>query len=123
MTVDSDDNILTANQPTRTDKVNHISWTIALTMVFTLIYIVTLGYLDYEVISPTFLPDDICYYHEHEAPLLIDIFYIGAGGHTEPPYSPYHMLTLLLTSILLAYWTARRLTKRKMNKKTAHNKC
>jgi len=94
---------------------------ILLCIVFTTIFCFVFGYLDYKVVTPFLpLPDDICFYHTNTPPTWVTLFYLDSSGHTEPPFSGLHILTLLLISLtvgmLLAIKTDNWLLKRQQNK-------
>ncbi len=75
----------------------------------------SIGYLDFNIISPLFLPGDICYYHLNEAPFLIDTFYLGNMEHFEAPYNGTHIFTLLVMSLISTYFIIRKLRKSNIN--------
>ena len=88
---------------------------VLLAMIFTIILILTLGFIDYKVITPLVpllvpLPEDICYYHLNTPPLWIDLFYLDNTGHIEPPYR-LHVILILLSSVLLGIYAAIKVDK------------
>ena len=88
------------------------SFRILLIVIFTIIFIFLLGYIDFEIITPLLpLPDDICFYHENEPPTWINLFYLDNIGHTEPPFSTLHILTLLLLSFVLGIYAGIKIDK------------
>ena len=88
-----------------------LSVTFIFSVVFTILFIVIIGYIDFEIITPLLpLPEDICYYHTHEAPWWVDLFYLDVSGHPEPPFSILHILLLLLISTILAIQASKKLT-------------
>ena len=60
-------------------------------------------FIDFDLISPLFLPEDLCYYHKHEVPFLIEFFYMNRGANGHPEGSLIHFLLLLISSIFTAY--------------------
>lgn len=78
---------------------------IVLTFAFCLIYIIVIGYLDFEIISPLILHEDYCYYHNHDSPLWVDLFYLNGDGHPDGTF--LHLNLLILFCIILGYFTKR----------------
>ncbi len=69
-------------------------------MVFTFIFILILGYIDIEIITPLLqFSEDTCFYHMNQAPLWVDLFYLDGTGHIEPLFNGLHLLSLLLISL------------------------
>ena len=90
---------------------------ILLIIVFTVLTIFVFGYIDYYILTPLLpLPEDICFYHTNTPPTWVRLFYLDSSGHTEPPFSGVHIMTLfalcLTTSIYLAFKTDKWLKKR-----------
>jgi hypothetical protein len=81
---------------------------ILLIAVFTVLTIFVFGYIDYNILTPLLpLPKDICFYHTNTPPTWVRLFYLDSSGHTEPPFSGLHIMTLFAisftTSIYLAF--------------------
>jgi len=71
---------------------------------------VIIGYIDFNFLTPLLpLPDDICFYHENKPPLWVDLFYLDGMGHIEPLFSSFHNLALLLLSVIIAIFTAKKI--------------
>lgn len=58
-----------------------------------------LAYVDFDLISPIFLPDDPCYYHFHEIPWWVDKFYMNGASNGHPEFSFLHLYLLLILSL------------------------
>ncbi len=85
---------------------------ILLIFIFTIIFIIIIGYIDYELLTPLLpIPEDICFYHQNNPPVWIKLFYLDYSEHTEPPYSNLHILTLFAISLTFGIITAKKLNK------------
>jgi len=85
------------------------SFRVLLIIIFTVVYLIIIGFIDFNIITPLLpIPEHICYYHENDPPIWIDLFYLDGMGHTEPPYSLLHMSILFLISLFAAILTSKR---------------
>lgn len=80
-----------------------------LTIIFGIIYLFAIGYVDFEVLSALILPEDYCYYHVHEAPWWVDLFYLSGASNGHPDGSIFHFFLLFILSIFLGFVTSRAL--------------
>lgn len=89
---------------------------IIFTIIFSVIYLFVISYLDSEVLSPLILPNDYCYYHKHEVPWWVELFYMTPASNGHPDGSFFQMFIFLILSVLLGYITSRTLMN-KLNKR------
>lgn len=83
------------------------------------IYIIILGYVDLQVISPLILPEDPCYYHTHKMPGWVDFFYMNAAFNGHPGVSFKHLFLLIVVGFVLGHFTSKRIRlKRTIKNKT-----
>lgn len=54
------------------------------TVLLSSILLFSIGYLDFEVITPLILPEDYCYYHTHEIPWWVELFYMSPANNGHP---------------------------------------
>ena len=91
---------------------------ILLSIIFSIIYLIVVGYIDFELVTPLFpLPNDICYYHLHTPPTWVRLFYLDNMGHIEPPFSGLHVLILFIISCVLGVTTAIRTVNYRIKKR------
>jgi hypothetical protein len=57
---------------------------------------ILLLYIDWYLIPVLFMKGDQCYYHFHDPPFLIDMFFLDMSGHVEPPFNMINFLSLLI---------------------------
>lgn len=82
-----------------------------LTIILSIIYFVTIYYLDFYVISPLILPADYCYYHTHETPFWVELLYMNAGSNGHPDGSMLHFVLLIIISLFLGKITGKIIIK------------
>lgn len=84
---------------------------IILVPILSVIYAITILYIDFEILSPLLLPEDKCYYHTHKTPFWVDFLYMSAhsGGH--PEGSLTHILFVIIIGFVLGYITSKKLIK------------
>jgi len=88
------------------------SFRILLILIFTIVFIFLLGFIDFKIITPLLpLSDDICFYHTNTPPAWVELFYLDSLGHPEPPFTGLHMLILLLMSLILGVYTGIKIDK------------
>lgn len=85
-------------------------------LLFSFLFFIGLGLLDVFVISPLILPKDYCYYHFHETPWWVELFYMNPSSNGHPEGSLFHLIFLLIVSIALGFITAYRLQQKRKNK-------
>lgn len=80
------------------------NWKLILTIItMSLIILFSIGYLDFIIITPLILPEDYCYYHTHEIPWWVELFYMTPANNDHPEGSFFHLVVLLIISIFLGY--------------------
>jgi len=85
---------------------------IFLILTFETIFIFFWGFIDFVIITPLLpLPDDICFYHTNTPPIWVKLFYLDVMEHTEPPFSPLHILLLLLLSLISGFYVGIKVDK------------
>lgn len=77
-----------------------------------IIYILAIGYLDFEIITPAILPAEYCYYHFHAIPFWVDLFYMNGASNGHPEGSLVHYFLLILWSMILGINTKSHLKKK-----------
>jgi hypothetical protein len=80
---------------------------ILFTLMFSALYFLIIGYLDVNIVTPSILPEDECYYHVHETPLWVDLFYMSSMNNGHPSINLTHIIILLAGSVFLGNRTAR----------------
>ena len=85
---------------------------IVLTFVFSFIYLLTISYLDFEILTSIILPEDYRYDHLHEVPWWVELSFITPASNGDPDGSFFHLFALLLLSIFLGFITVRFLTNK-----------
>jgi len=90
---------------------------ILFTIIFSTVYLFAFHYLDYEVLSPLLLPKDYCYYHIHDVPWWVELFYMTPAGNGHPDGSFFHLLLLIIIAVFAGYRTSSAI----MNKLIADN--
>jgi hypothetical protein len=68
---------------------------------FFLILIILL-IIDWFLIPIIFLHNDACYYHNHDAPFLIDLFFVDSSGHVDPPFNLLNIFSVFAFSIVVS---------------------
>lgn len=90
---------------------------ISLVVIFTVIYCVAISYIESKVISPLILNKDYCYYHTHETPFLVELFYMSPASNGHPDGSFFQLFVTLIISITLGYFT-KNVVLNKFNRNT-----
>jgi hypothetical protein len=82
---------------------------IARVFILTAVFACLLGFVDIFILSALVLPEDICFYHTHEPPFLIDFFYIApwSNGHPEPVSTLPMIILIISLSVGAAFLTNR----------------
>jgi len=90
---------------------------ILFTIVFTILFLVIISFLDFKVLTPLLpLSDDVCFYHTHIPPTWVNLLYLDSSEHVEAPYNLLHMALLGIVSMALGIvfaTKAERFLKRK----------
>jgi hypothetical protein len=73
-----------------------------------LIYLRIIWFISFEVIMPLILPADLCYYHTHDTPFLIDFFYMSLGSNGHPDGSLIHSLLIIVLSFFLGHLSVKK---------------
>jgi hypothetical protein len=90
---------------------------IVLWLLFSVVYLFVLGFLDIAIITPLILPEDYCYYHFHDTPWWVEFFYMNPASNGHPDGSFFHLVFLLSISAILGFFTAKRFNQKGKNKK------
>jgi hypothetical protein len=64
-------------------------------------------FIDWILIPQLFLHNDACYYHNHDAPFLIDLFFVDSSGHVDPPFSLINLSTVVSLSVIATILVSR----------------
>jgi len=78
-----------------------------------IVYILVLGYIDFEIITPLVLPQDPCYYHTHETPVWVEVLYMGIGSNGHPDGSIKHLILIVILSMTLGHFTVKMIRLKK----------
>ena len=70
-------------------------------------YIIFIGYIDFEIITPMILPEDHCYYHTHPTPYWVEFLYMSGGSNGHPDGSIIHFLMVIALGAFLGHLTVR----------------
>lgn len=76
---------------------------IGLLIIYTLISFIAVVLFEIKVISPLVLPEDYCYYHFHETPYLIELFYMNGGSNGHPEGNLLLLTTEFIIALLLGF--------------------
>jgi hypothetical protein len=74
-------------------------------IIFILVILIVLGlllFIDFSIISPIILPEDLCYYHTHEVPIWVDVLYMNGSSNGHPEWTFTHIFLVLILSIILS---------------------
>lgn len=74
---------------------------------FCLAYLLVLGWLDFEVITPLVLPTDPCYYHQHPIPFWVDWLYMNGTCNGHPEVSLTHLILLITLCVIAGIRTGK----------------
>lgn len=75
------------------------------------LFTIILWYIDFEIITPMLLPGDFCYYHFHDIPWWIELFYMGMGSNGHPEGSMFHFLLIPVIGFFMSYKIVNTFTK------------
>ncbi|MFK7783883.1 MAG: hypothetical protein AB8B56_02145 [Crocinitomicaceae bacterium] len=70
-------------------------------------FIILIGYIDFEIISPMILPEDHCYYHTHPTPYWVELLYMSGGSNGHPDGSIFHFLIVIVLGAILGHVVVR----------------
>ncbi|OYU95785.1 MAG: hypothetical protein CFE21_11650 [Bacteroidetes bacterium B1(2017)] len=87
-----------------------------LSIVFGIINLFVIGYLDFDVLSPLILPKDYCYYHLHDIPWWVELFYLSGSSNGHPDGSIFHYFLVFILSLSLGFIASRALINKFSNK-------
>ena len=76
---------------------------IVLTFILTIVFLFVVVFIESEIISPLFLPEDPCYYPDREVPYFIELFYMNGASNGHPEGSFLLLFIELIISFLIAY--------------------
>lgn len=82
---------------------------LALTFTLSILYFFIIDYTDTNLISPLLLPSDSCYYHYHEIPWWVELFYMTPASNGHPEGSFFKLFLFLNLSILFGYISSKAL--------------
>lgn len=85
-------------------------------VISTIISFVAVVLFESKVLSPLILPEDFCYYHFHEAPYLIELFYMNGGSNGHPEGNLLLFFTEFIISLILGFYTSHLFFKLKKKK-------
>lgn len=80
---------------------------ILLVVIFSVFYFIMITYLESKVISPMILNKDYCYYHTHETPFLVELFYMSPASNGHPDGSFFQLFFILFISVTFGYFTKK----------------
>ena len=80
-------------------------WWRVLAVIFSLVYVMAISYIDFKIITPVVLPEDYCYYHTHEIPLWVELLYMNGASGGHPDGSLIHFFLLIILSVFLGMRT------------------
>lgn len=76
---------------------------ILLTFVLTIVFLFIVSFIESEIISPLFLPEDPCYYHGREVPYFIELFYMNGASNGHPEGGFLLLFIEFALSFLIGY--------------------
>lgn len=101
---------------------NNKKWKLVLlTIVLSLIYLFALNYIDIKLISPIILPNDYCYYHNHETPWWVELLYMTPSSNGHPDGSFFKLLLFLILASYLGYITSKAIINKRTENKHKMN--
>ena len=77
------------------------------TVICSAFYFEIISYIESNLIAPLVLNKDYCYYHSHETPFLIELFYMSPASNSHPEGSFFKSFVILLISITLGYFSGK----------------
>ncbi|MCT4624885.1 MAG: hypothetical protein N4A46_14785 [Schleiferiaceae bacterium] len=91
-------------------------------LILTATFVCLLGFVDIFILSELVLPEDICFYHTHKPPFLMDFFYIApwSNGHPEPVSTLPMIILIISLSVGASYLTNRMINDQLLAKSKVH---